>query len=284
MDLRSIEKSSVIPDLHMHSIFSDGNYTPEQLAEMASENGVNLVSLTDHDEIAGNERMRKACEQKGIAFVSGVEISTGYANKEIHIVGLNIDTSCPELIKALQETKVNRIERAEEISKKLKEMGYPGALEGAMKFVTNPNLVSRIHFAKWLVDTKAASSIDSAFEKFIGSGRPGFVSLKAPTISQAVHLIKRARGIPVLAHPGRYGLKDWKLQALLDEFRNAGGEVIEVTTGSHSSKDNTMICQLAREQAFIASTGSDFHRLDTRCPIGKQGEIPSDLTPVWSLF
>ena len=113
MDLRSIEKSSVIPDLHMHSIFSDGNYTPEQLAEMASENGVNLVSLTDHDEIAGNERMRKACEQKGIAFVSGVEISTGYANKEIHIVGLNIDTSCPELIKALQETKVNRIERAE---------------------------------------------------------------------------------------------------------------------------------------------------------------------------
>ncbi|MFG6370192.1 MAG: PHP domain-containing protein, partial [Turicimonas muris] len=250
MDLRSIEKSSVIPDLHMHSIFSDGNYTPEQLAEMASKNGVNLVSLTDHDEIAGNERMRKACEQKDIAFVSGVEISTGYANKEIHIVGLNIDTSCPELIKALQETKVNRIERAEKISKKLKEMGYPGALEGAMKFVTNPNLVSRIHFAKWLVDTKAASSIDSAFEKFIGSGRPGFVSLKAPTISQAVHLIKRARGIPVLAHPGRYGLKDWKLQALLDEFRNAGGEVIEVTTGSHSSKDNTMICQLAREQAF----------------------------------
>ncbi len=196
--------------------------------------------------------MRKACEQKGIAFVSGVEISTGYANKEIHIVGLNIDTSCPELIKALQETKVNRIERAEEISKKLKEMGYPGALEGAMKFVTNPNLVSRIHFLQngWWI-RRRPPLLTALFEKFIGSGRPGFVSLKAPTISQAVHLIKRARGIPVLAHPGRYGLKGWKLQALLDEFRNAGGEVIEVTTGSHSSKDNTMICQIAREQALL---------------------------------
>lgn len=284
MDLRSIEKSTVVPDLHMHSVFSDGNYTPEQLADMASENGVNLVSLTDHDEIAGNERMQKACEQKNIAFVPGVEISTNYANKEIHIVGLNIRTSCPELINALQETKAKRIERAKAISEKLKEMGYPGALEGAMKFVTNPNLVSRIHFAKWLVDIKAASTIDSAFEKFIGSGRPGFVPLKAPTIPQAVALIKLSGGIPVLAHPGRYGLKDWKLQALLDEFKNSGGKVIEVTTGSHSSKDNTMICQIAREQGFIASTGSDFHRLDTRCPIGKQGDIPSDLTPVWSLF
>lgn len=284
MDLRSIEKSTVVPDLHMHSVFSDGNYTPEQLADMASENGVNLVSLTDHDEIAGNERMQKACEQKNIAFVPGVEISTNYANKEIHIVGLNIKTSCPELINALQETKANRIERAKAISEKLKEMGCPGALEGAMKFVTNPNLVSRIHFAKWLVDIKAASTIDSAFEKFIGSGRLGFVPLKAPTIPQAVALIRLSGGIPVLAHPGRYGLKDWKLQALLDEFKNAGGKVIEVTTGSHSSKDNTMICQIAREQGFIASTGSDFHRLDTRCPIGKQGDIPSDLTPVWSLF
>ncbi len=284
MDLRSIEKSTVVPDLHMHSVFSDGNYTPEQLADMASENGANLVSLTDHDEIAGNERMQKACEQKNIAFVPGVEISTNYANKEIHIVGLNIRTSCPELINALQETKAKRIERAKAISEKLKEMGYPGALEGAMKFVTNPNLVSRIHFAKWLVDIKAASTIDSAFEKFIGSGRPGFVPLKAPTIPQAVALIKLSGGIPVLAHPGRYGLKDWKLQALLDEFKNSGGKVIEVTTGSHSSKDNTMICQIAREQGFIASTGSDFHRLDTRCPIGKQGDIPSDLTPVWSLF
>lgn len=284
MDLRSIEKSTVVPDLHMHSVFSDGNYTPEQLADMASENGANLVSLTDHDEIAGNERMQKACEQKNIAFVPGVEISTNYANKEIHIVGLNIRTSCPELINALQETKAKRIERAKAISEKLKEMGYPGALEGAMKFVTNPNLVSRIHFAKWLVDIKAASTIDSAFEKFIGSGRPGFVPLKAPTIPQAVALIKLSGGIPVLAHPGRYRLKDWKLQALLDEFKNSGGKVIEVTTGSHSSKDNTMICQIAREQGFIASTGSDFHRLDTRCPIGKQGDIPSDLTPVWSLF
>lgn len=268
----------------MHSIFSDGNYTPEELAEMASQNGVNLVSLTDHDEVEGNERMAKACRSLGIAFVPGVEISTNFANKEIHVVGLNIDTSNQDLIKALKTTKENRIIRAEEMAQKLEKIGFPGTLEGAKKFVTNPSLISRIHFAKWLAGSGAVASIESAFEKLIGSGRAGFVPLKAPTIPEAVKLIKEAGGVPVLAHPGRYGLKDWKLQALLDEFRNAGGEVIEVTTGSHSLKDNTMMGQIAREQGFIASTGSDFHRLDTRCPIGRQGEIPSDLTPVWTLF
>ena len=279
-----INTSSVVPDLHMHSVFSDGNYTPEELAEMAAKNGVNFVSLTDHDEIEGNERMKKACEAKNIAFVPGVEISSNYAGKEIHVVGLNIDTSNKELIQALKTTKENRGKRAEEMAAKLEETGFPNALEGAMKFVTNPSLISRIHFAKWLADIKAVNSIDAAFEKYIGSGRACFVPLNAPTIPEAVRLIKGAGGIPVLAHPGRYGFKDWKLHALLDEFRNAGGEAIEVTTGSHSAKDNTMMCQIAADQGFIASTGSDFHRLGTRCPIGAQGKIPSNLIPVWTLF
>lgn len=272
------------PDLHMHSIFSDGNYTPEELVQKAKNNGVNLLALTDHDEVEGNKRMSIAAENAGLLFVPGVEISTKFANKEIHVVGLDIDINNEALLKALAETKQNRVKRAEAMAEKLEELGFAGALKGAQEFVTNPSLISRVHFAKWLQATGAVSSFEQAFDKYIGSGRVAFVPLDSPTVGDAVKLILGASGVPVLAHPGRYGFKDWKLQALLDEFKNAGGKVIEVTTGSHSEKNNIEFADIARQQGFVASTGSDFHREGTRCPIGEQGQLPSDLTPVWTLF
>ncbi|MCD8338982.1 MAG: PHP domain-containing protein [Burkholderiales bacterium] len=279
-----MSQSKVVPDLHMHSIFSDGRFTPEELVGMAVKNGVNLVSLTDHDEVAGNKRMKAAAEKAGIDCVTGIEISSGWASKEIHVVGLDFDEDYPPLLEFVKTVQHNRAERAKKIAEKLEDLGYHGAYEGAMQYVTNPKLMSRTHFAAWLYNSGKVKSWQEAFNELLGSGKPAYVKLESISIPDSVKLIKEASGIPVLAHPGRYNLEGWKLQALLDDFKSAGGNVIEVTTGSHRPEDVPVFTRIAREQNFEVSSGSDFHRLDIRCEIGKQGELPEDLPPVWKRF
>ncbi len=277
-------RREIVPDLHMHSIFSDGRHTPEELVDMAVGNGVNLVSLTDHDEIAGNKRMRAAAEKAGIDFVTGIEISARWGGKEIHVVGLDFDENYEPLSKFVEQVQKNRAERAKKIAEKLESYGFHGAYEGAMQYVTNPRLMSRTHFAAWLSNTGAVKNWQEAFDKWLGTGRPAYAALDSISVPDAVKLIKEAGGIPVLAHPGRYNLEGWKLQALLDDFRAAGGNVIEVTTGSHKPEDVPVFTRIAREQNYEVSTGSDFHRKDIRCEIGKQGALAPDLPPVWKKF
>ncbi len=271
-------------DLHIHSTFSDGRYTPEELVDMAVANGVNLVALTDHDEAGGNARMRIAADKAGIDSVTGIEISARWIKKEIHVVGLNFDENNRALLDFTETVQNNRVKRAAEISKKFADAGYPGALEGALKYVTNPNLISRTHFAAWLYYSGIVHNWQEPFDKWLGIGRPAYVPLETVSMEDAVKIIEAAGGIPVMAHPGRYNLDSLQLQAMLDDFRKCGGNVIEVTTGSHSPKDVPVFTRIAREQKFEASTGSDFHRLDIRCGIGRQGQFAADLTPVWHRF
>ncbi len=268
----------------MHSVFSDGDHTPEELVGMAAANGVNLIALTDHDDIEGLGRMRAAAHKAGIFFVTGVEISTHWAGCGIHIVGLAVDENNRELNDFLNGVQKEREERAHKSSGKLEECGFQGAFEGAQKYVTNPKLISRTHFANWMYDQKYVNNWQVAFDKYLGKGQRAYVGLESATIPFAVELIVKAGGIPVLAHPGRYRLDDLRLQELMNLFRDSGGRTIEVTTGSHAPADVPKFTEIARRQHFEVSTGSDFHRLGIRCQIGRQGELARDLVPVWTHF
>jgi predicted metal-dependent phosphoesterase TrpH len=271
-------------DLHMHSYYSDGEFSPERLVEIAKENGVGLLSLTDHDEIRGLDRMEKAAREAGISYVNGVEITAIWGPKNIHIVGLNFDRESADLNAYLSHVRIQRRVRAEKIAGHLDKLGMPDAWEGVIGLVKNPDLISRNHFASWLLKMGYVKTRQEAFDRWLSSGRPAFEAGGYGSVTLAVQVILEAGGTPVLAHPGRYNLDPWALQELLDLFKKEGGVAIEVTTGSHRPEHVPLFARIAREQGFEVSTGSDFHFLNARCPIGEQGELPPGLVPVWHRF
>lgn len=271
-------------DLHMHSTFSDGTKTPKELVRLAKENGVELISLTDHDVVEGLSSMRDAALRAGIDFVNGIELSAGFADKPIHVVGLGFDETNPELLKQLEDTQTKRKQRAVEIGRKLEAQGFKGIAEGVYTKVSNPSLVSRSHFAAWMLENGCVKNSNEAFMNWLNPGAPGYVPIEKISVPQAVELILGAGGIPVLAHPGRYKLDEWKIQELINLFKEAGGVALEVTTGSHNAKQTQAVLELVRSQRWYASTGSDYHYDTSRYLPGLQGDLPSDLMPVWTLL
>lgn len=271
-------------DLHLHSTFSDGEEEPEELVLRAKNNGVELLSLTDHDETAGLERMRIAAEKHNIGFVNGVEVSADYGDVSIHVVGLDFDPKNEVLASLLKQIRSHRFERAFLMAQKLEKLGMKNAWEGVRKIVTNPNLIGRLHFARWMVQQKHAPSIKAAFSSYLSRGKPAYVERAKISIHEATTAILEANGIPVLAHPGRYNLNEWEFDCMFQEFSSAGGRAIEVTTGSHTPEQNVAFCEFARRKNLWVSTGSDFHRPESRCEPGHQGNVPEDLDPVWNHF
>ena len=221
-------------DLHMHSTFSDGVEEPEELVIRAKNNGVELISLTDHDETGGLERMKAAAAQHGLQFANGVEISADYGEVSIHVVGLDFDPEDEMLQALLGRIRANRFERAVQIAEKLERLGMKGVWEGVLEIVTNPRLIGRPHFAAWLAQNGYVEDYNAAFSKYLSRGKPGYVERAKTSIHEATSAILKAKGIPVLAHPGRYKLNEWEFDSMFKEFTEAGGHAIEVTTGSHT--------------------------------------------------
>ncbi|AKM31852.1 phosphatase [Pandoraea faecigallinarum] len=270
-------------DLHCHSRVSDGTLSPSEVAQVAFEAGVDLWALTDHDEIGGQREARAAAEALGMRYVSGVEISITWANRTVHIVGLNIDPGNPTLIDGLAATRGGRAARAQQMSEQLAAAGIPGAYEGALRFVGNPDLISRTHFARFLVEIGQCASVSDVFAKYLSEGRPGYVAHRWATLEDSVKWIRGAGGIAVVAHPGRYKFTPLEFGALFDQFRDLGGEAIEVVTGSHTPEQYREYADVARQYGFLASRGSDFHGpTESRALLGKLPALPDDLTPVWS--
>ncbi|MGZ5171396.1 MAG: PHP domain-containing protein, partial [Burkholderiales bacterium] len=221
-------------DLHSHSTVSDGVLKPAQVVERAAQRGVKALALTDHDELSGLAEARLAAEQAGIELIDGVEISVSWRGHTLHIVGLRVDPADDVLVSGLHTNRAGRNERAERISAELARVGIPDALEGARAYVTNPALVSRTHFARYLVETGWARSTQGVFDKYLGSGKPGYVPHVWAGLDQAVEWITTAGGIPVIAHPGRYTLSEDEREHLLRTFKELGGIGVEVVTGSHT--------------------------------------------------
>ncbi len=272
-------------DLHCHSVVSDGTLTPEALAARARANGVDLWSLTDHDEIGGQQRALAAAQAQGLRYLTGTEISVSFAGKTVHIVGLGFDADNATLRQGLERTRGGRGERAREMSDGLAKVGIRDAYEGALKFVGNPELISRTHFARFLVETGVCKDTNEVFRKYLTEGKPGFVPHRWASLRDAVTWITDAGGVAIIAHPARYGFTPNEEYALFTEFIAHGGRGVEVVTGSHSAQEAAAYAGMAQEFGLAASRGSDFHSPDeSRIDLGTLPDLPPAITPVWELL
>jgi predicted metal-dependent phosphoesterase TrpH len=268
-------------DLHCHSNVSDGALPPAEVARRAARAGVEVWALTDHDQLGGLDEARAAARSEGMRFVDGVEISVTWRGSTIHIVGLRIDPADATLVAALQRVRGGRLERARQMARDLREAGVPGAFDGAMRHAQHPEMIARTHFARFLVEAGVVADVRAAFRRFLVPGKPGYVPHEWAKLAHAVHWILAAGGQAVLAHPGRYRLSAGAMEALLGEFRAAGGEALEVVTGSHSGEQMRHFGTLAARHQFAASRGSDFHGPQEGAEFGSLPPLDPALRPVW---
>ena len=278
-------KNILNADLHCHSVVSDGTLTPEVLAERAKTNGVELWALTDHDEVGGQHRAMAAAKAQGMAYLTGTEISVTFAGETVHIVGLGFDPDDAALKQGLHNTRNGREQRAREMSDSLAQAGIHGAFEGALKFVGNPELISRTHFARHLVETGVCKETNEVFRKYLTEGKPGYVPHRWASLKDAITWITQANGMAIIAHPGRYNFSANAEYALFTEFKAHGGRGVEVVTGSHTKQEFVKYAETAKEFGLAASRGSDFHSPDeSHTDLGKLPFLPGELTPVWELL
>ena len=221
-------------DLHCHSTASDGLLSPAELVARAKDKGVEVLALTDHDVVSGLAQARDAARARGIGFIDGVEISVTWENTTLHVVGLQIDPGNAELNEGLDVVRGSRAARAGKIAASLEQAGIADSLAGATAHAGNPDLISRTHFARFLVDKGYAKDVSSVFHRFLAQGKPGYVPHQWAELGDAVTWIRASGGIAVLAHPGRYKLSRTERRALLAGFKDCGGLGVEVITGSHT--------------------------------------------------
>ena len=272
-------------DLHCHSIVSDGTLTPEELAARAAANGVELWALTDHDEIGGQQRASAAAHASGMKYLTGTEISVTFAGQTVHIVGLGFDPDDEGMLQGLRNTRGGRGVRAHEMSDELAKVGIPNAYEGALRYVGNPELISRTHFARYLVESGVCKDTNEVFRRFLIEGKPGFVPHRWASLRDAVQWISAARGVAVIAHPARYKFSANEEYALFSEFKAHGGRGVEVVTGSHTAAEYVKYGETALEFGLAASRGSDFHSPgESHTDLGRLPYLPGELTPVWELL
>ena len=272
----------VRPDLHSHSTRSDGLLAPAELVERAAIRGVTALALTDHDDTSGLEEAGAAAAEQGVELIKGVEISVTWEGHTIHVVGLYIDPSGAELAEGLRALRSGRSRRASVMAAELEKLGMRGALEGARRHARNPELVGRAHFARFLVQHGYARDVQSVFRNYLAPGKPGYVPHQWTTLELAVRWIGASGGMAVLAHPGRYPLGTPQQEALLGEFRDAGGAGLEVVSGSHTPEQFRVYARYAGRFGLLASSGSDFHGpREGRYDLGALPALPAGCTPIW---
>lgn len=269
-------------DLHCHSLMSDGVLTPAQVATRAHERGVKLWALTDHDELSGIPEARKTALALGIKHIAGVEISVTWSGHTVHIVGLNVDPDNAALKAGLADIRGARAVRARKMGDRLGSLGIPNSYQGALPFAGNPDLISRTHFARFMVEQGYCKSMQQVFDKYLGDGKPGYVPVNWSRLEQAVGWIVDSGGRAVIAHPGRYLYSPLQFDALFDQFKELGGTAIEVVTGSHTPDQYREYALVAKRFGFMASAGSDFHSpKEGKLDLGDCPPLPAGLKPVW---
>jgi predicted metal-dependent phosphoesterase TrpH len=271
-------------DLHCHSTVSDGLLAPAEVVRRAQGNGVELLALTDHDELGGLREARATADEIGLRFVDGVEVSISWGDDQtVHIVGLGIDPANGELLAGLQQVRSGRDSRAGRMAAELDKVGIHGAYEGALRHAGNPALVSRSHFARYIAEQGHAKDVKSVFDYWLAKGKPGYVEHAWATMEDALRWIVGAGGTAVIAHPGRYRLSKAERRALFAAFKDLGGRGIEVLSGSSKDEEVREFSAIAREFGFLASRASDFHGPgESWIDLGKMPDLPEGLTPVWS--
>lgn len=282
--IRPAPQDNLMPspiDLHSHSTVSDGTLTPAQLVAHAAQRGVRVLALTDHDDVAGLAEAAEAAAQQGVALVNGVEISVSWHGRTLHVVGLRIAPGDPALTDGLSAIRAGRFHRAEGMAASLEKGGIPGSLEGARRYASR-GIISRTHFARFLVERGHARDVGAVFRKFLVKGKPGYVEHRWAALEDAVNWIRGSGGVAVLAHPGRYDLGRTNMAALLAEFRELGGGAVEVVTGSHTPDQYQHFARLAWQFGLQSSMGSDYHGPGHGyLEMGRLPDLPANCTPVW---
>jgi len=269
-------------DLHCHSTVSDGLLTPTQLVEHAAARGVDVLALTDHDDVGGLAEARAMAAERNITLINGVEISVDWRGQTLHIIGLGIDPEYPDLACGLSSIRTGRMVRARNIATQLDKIGIHGSFEGACRNAGEGHLLGRMHFARFLVQQGHARDVKAVFKKYLVKGKPGYAPHQWAPLSDAVGWISASGGRAVIAHPGRYKLSRKAMDELLEEFRALGGEAIEVITGSHTPEQSMQFARHSQRLGLLASRGSDFHGPgESYFDLGRMPALPAICRPVW---
>ncbi len=277
-------------DLHCHSNISDGTLTPSEVVNRAYDRGVKVLALTDHDDMDGLNEARSAALQYGMTFINGVEISVTWRKHTLHIVGLGIDPAYAPLQQGLQHVRSGRGERAQKMADELAKVGIGGVFQGALKLASNPNMIGRTHFARYLVETGHCKDVKSVFNRYLATGKPGYVPHQWAMLGDAISWIKGSGGVAVLAHPGRYmvgkhSMGKKTMHELLSEFVELGGQALEVVTGSHTPEQYAEFARYAEEFNLLSSCGSDFHGPgESYRDMGRLPDLPLICRPVWQVL
>lgn len=269
-------------DLHSHSSQSDGLLSPDEVATRAHANGVDMWALSDHDELSGLAQAAESAARLGMRFVPGVEVSVTFCAATVHVLGLNIDATHPDLVQGLATVRRSRFARARDIADHLQACGLGDCYEGALALAQNPGLISRAHFARYLHEQGRVRSMQQAFDRYLGEGKPAYAPVQWASLEQAVGWIKAAGGKAVIAHPGRYRYSPLQFDALFEQFKALGGHGVEVVSGCHTPRQYEEFGRVAMHYGFEASRGSDFHSpMRGRPDLGTLPDLPDRLTPVW---
>ena len=271
-------------DLHCHSTASDGDLSPTELVKRAAENDVTNLAVTDHDTTDGLAEAKICATELNINLINGIEISTQWEKQCLHIVGLNIDPTHEDLQKIIHEAKSMRQERAEKIALKLEKKG----VSGAMDFVRNSpieGMITRSHFAHFLVSQFHVSTLQEAFDRYLGDGKSAYVSTTWNPLESSVQAIRAAGGVPVVAHPLRYKLTATRMKKMLGAFKNAGGLGMEIVTGRYNPDEMRILANYANQFELAGSMGSDFHSPENQwIELGRLAPLPASVKPVWELW
>lgn len=243
-------------DLHTHSTFSDGTFTPLQLVKYAEEKGLKAFALTDHDTTEGVKEAKSI--ETNVEVISGVEISTRYDKKEIHIVGLYVNENDADLNKQLKYYREKRVTRNFEILEKLNSLGVNITIDDVKESCTG-DVISRAHIAKALVSKGFVGSYTEAFDRYLGDNKCAYVPRETINYEESMELITKAGGVPVLAHPLLYKMSDTNLENMMVKLRQKGLKAVEVYYSTHSNSDTQHIMAMANRVGLIYSGGSDFH-------------------------
>lgn len=275
-------------DLHCHSSISDGTLTPTEVVNRAFERGVKVLALTDHDDTDGLDEARSVALEHGMRFINGVEISVSWRKHTLHIVGLGIDPAYAPLQDGLRQVRSGRGKRAEKMADELARAGIGGVLAGALRHASNPNMVGRTHFARYLVEAGHCKDVKSVFNRYLATGKPGYVAHQWANLADAIDWICGSGGVAVLAHPGRYmvgrhSMGKKTMHELLTEFVELGGQALEVVTGSHTPEQYAEFSRYADEFNLLSSCGSDFHGPgESYRDMGRLPDLPLICRPVWT--
>ncbi len=267
-------------DFHCHTTASDGSLSPAALLELAEQREIDMLSITDHDTLNAYHQIAET--DNAIQIIPGIELSSQWKRRGVHIVGLNVGLSSPSILEAVEQQSNARRERAELIAEKLERLGFDGCLAGASSHASGAHQIGRPHFARYLVEIGAVSNIQQAFKRYLGAGKAGDIKDQWASPEKVISWIRDAGGVAVLAHPTKYKLTRTKLIELLVDFKAAGGEAMEVISGAQLPSVTRDMARLCQDTGLDASCGSDFHAPNQEwAALGKVAPLPQNCTPIW---